>query len=136
LGLETDDTDADASPPRLQDAAARVGAHAIGAIGTRLELASVEVAAARERTIVSLLLVGAALACAMLALGVATLGVIAYFWDTARFSAIILVTIAYVIATAVLWLRFSSMRRNAPPIFASTLEALRRDAARLGGEPE
>jgi uncharacterized membrane protein YqjE len=125
-----------ATPPRLQDAAVRVGAHAIGAIGTRLELASVEIAAARERTIASLLLVGAAFACAILALGVATFGVIAYFWDISRFAAIALVALAYLVATALLWLRFSTMRRNAPPIFASTVEALRRDAARLGGGAE
>jgi uncharacterized membrane protein YqjE len=133
---ERPQADEAAAPPRLQDAAARLGAHAIGALGTRLELASVEVAAARERTIASLLLVGAAFACAILALGVATLGVIAYFWDTSRFTAITLVTLAYLVATALLWLRFSTMRRNAPPIFASTVEALRRDAARLGGGPE
>lgn len=127
------DEDAAAPPPPLGEAAARVGSHAIGAIGTRLELAGVEVAAARERAIVSLLLVGAALACAMLALGVATLGVIAWFWDSARFTAIVLVALAYVVASALLWLRFSSLRRNAPPLFAATVEALRRDAARLTG---
>jgi uncharacterized membrane protein YqjE len=136
LGIEEDEVAAAAGPPRMQDAAARVGARAIGAIGTRLELASLEVAAARERAILSLVLVGAVLVCAILALGVATLGVIAYFWDTARFTAIVLVTLGYLIAAAVLWLRFSSMRRNAPPMFASLLEALRRDAARLAGDPE
>lgn len=130
------DEDAAAGPPPLQDAASRMGARAIGAVGTRIELAAVELAAARERAIVSLLLVGAALGCALLALGAATLGVIAYFWDTARFTAIALVTLAYVVATALLWLRFSTLRRNAPPLFAATLDALRRDAARLTGSEE
>jgi uncharacterized membrane protein YqjE len=128
------DEDARAGPPPLADAAARLGSRAIGTIGTRIELASVELATARERAIASVLLVGAALVCAILALGVATLGVIAYFWDTARFTAIVLVALAYVVATGVLWLRFSSLRRNAPPLFAATVDALRRDAASLSGD--
>lgn len=128
-----DDDDAPGPPP-LQEAAAHLGARAVASVSTRVELAAVELAAARERLVVSLLLIGAALGCAMLALAVASFGVIAYFWDSARFAAIIVVVLAYLVAAALLWLRFAALRRDAPALFASTLEELRRDAERLGGE--
>lgn len=131
--LDADDAAASGSPP-LPEATARLGARALASIGTRIELAGVELAAARERVLVSLLLIGAALACGMLALAAASLGVIAYFWDTARFTAIILVSVAYAVATAVLWGRFAALRRDAPPLLGSTVEALQRDAERLAGE--
>lgn len=130
------DEDAAAAPPPLSEATARLTARAIASVGTRLELAAVELAAARERLLVSVLLIGAAMGCAMLGLAAASLGVIAYFWDTARFTAIVLVTLAYAVATAVLWGRFTALRRNAPALFASTLEALRNDAQRLAGGRE
>ncbi|HEY1327845.1 MAG TPA: phage holin family protein [Casimicrobiaceae bacterium] len=132
--MGTEEDNSAATPPPLHDAAVHIGARAIGALGTRIELAGLELAATRERAVQSLLLVGAALACGMLALAVVTLGVIAYFWDGARFTAIALVALAYAVAAVALWLRHSSLRRRAPQPFQATLDALRRDVACLTGE--
>jgi uncharacterized membrane protein YqjE len=121
------------SAPSVQEAAANVGARALGLIQTRIELAGVELAEARVRLIASLLLVGAALGCAMLALMVVTLGIVAWYWDTSRFTAIIVLALVYAAATAALWYRFVALGRAAPAIFAATLAAVRADAAQLRG---
>ena len=125
------------APPSVQEAAANVGARALGLVGTRLELAGVELAEARVRLVRSLLLIGAALGCAMLALMVVTLGVIAWYWDSNRFAAIGVLALLYAGAAALLWYRYVTLGRAAPDFFAETLRALRADAAGLrGSAPE
>ena len=121
------------APPSLHEAAVNVGARAIGLAHTRLELAGVELAEARVRLVQSLLLVGAALVFALLALMAASLGVIAWFWDTYRFTAIIVITLLHAAAAGALWYLFSALVRSAPPVFEATLAALRADAAQLHG---
>ena len=125
--------DAAEAPPSLADAAARLSARSLDLVGTRLELAGVELAVARERLLAALVLLAAVFACALLALMGASLGVIAYFWDTARFTAIVIVTLVFAVAAVVLWSRLAALRRKAPALFASTFEALREDAQRLRG---
>ena len=129
----------DAAPASLQEAAAQLGARTVDLVGTRLELAGVELAAARERLLGSLLLLAAVFGCGLLALMAVSLGVIAYFWDSARFTAITIVALIFAGAAALLWTRFAALRRDAPALFASTFEALREDAQRLrgasGGDP-
>ena len=127
-----DDTTASAAGT-LQAATVALGARALGLVETRLELARVELAQARERLVASLPLAAAAFACALLAFMVATFGVIAWFWDDNRFAAIVVLVLAYGVATAVLWGRFVALRRDAPRLFDATLDALRRDADRLHG---
>lgn len=128
-----------AAAPSLQEAAARLGAGTLELVGTRLELAGVELAMARERLVTALLLLVAVFGLGLLALMAASFGVIAYFWDTARFTAITIVTLIFAGAAALGWMRFATLRRDAPTLFASTFEALREDAQRLrggtGGDP-
>jgi len=117
--------------PSLREAAANLGARALGYAGTRLELVGVEAAEARVRLIRSLLLVGMALLFALLALVVASVGIIAWFWDTHRFAAIVVLALVYAIAAAALAYRHRALTRDAPSLFAATLAALRADAAAL-----
>lgn len=125
-----------AEPPSLQQAGLHLGARLLALVETRLELAGVELAEARERLTTSLVLLGALFACGLLALMVATFGIIAWFWDGNRFAAIVVVAIAYAVAAALLWRRIAALRRDAPPVFGATLDTLRRDAARLRGEDD
>jgi uncharacterized membrane protein YqjE len=121
--------------PSLQEAAARLTTRALELVGTRVELAGVEMAAARERLLASLLLAAALFACVLLALMAASFGVIAYFWDTARFTAIIVVTLVFATLGWLAWTRLATLRATAPAPFAATLDALRTDAQRLRGTP-
>jgi uncharacterized membrane protein YqjE len=107
-----DDTTASAAGS-LQAATAALGARALGLVETRLELAGVELAQARERLVASLLLAAAAFGCGLLALVVATFGVIAWFWNDHRFAAIVVLVLVYGVTTAVLWSRFDTLRRDA-----------------------
>ena len=117
--------------PSLKEAATNLGARALGFAGTRLELAGVEIAEARVRLVRSLLLVGLALLLALLALVVISVGIIAWFWDTNRFAAIVVLAVVYAAAAAALWYRHVALTRDAPPVFGATLAALRADAAAL-----
>jgi uncharacterized membrane protein YqjE len=122
-----------ASSPSMSEAAANVGARALGLLQTRIELASVELAEARIRIVRSLLLAGAALGCALLALMLVTLGIVAWYWDTSRFTAIMVLALVYAGAAALLWQRYGAIGRAAPELFAATLAALRADADQLRG---
>jgi len=122
------------APPSMTEAAASVGARALGLVQTRVELAAVELAEARVRLVRSLLLVGATLACATLALMVATFGVIAWYWETSRFTVITAMAVLYAAAAVLLWQRYASLGRSAPELLSATLAALRADASQLRGK--
>ena len=124
---------ADAEPggdgaPSLQAAGARMAARALDLVGTRVALAGVELREARGQLVTTLLLVGVALAAAMLALLTATLGVVAYYWDTHRYGAIVAVTLVHATVAAAAWWRFRVEGERAPPLLGATIDQLRRDA--------
>lgn len=129
--MTSDDAGGAHVAPSLSEAAANLGARALGFAGTRLELAGVELAEARARLVRSLILVGLTLLLALAALIVGSLGVVAWFWDTHRFAAIFVLTLVYAGAAALAWYRYVALARDAPPVFAATLGALRADAAAL-----
>lgn len=114
--------------PSLQVAGLAFLARVLGLAGSRVELAGVELAETRERLVTSLVLVAAAFACATLAMLVATLGVVAWFWDSYRYAAIVVMALAYAGAALALWRRHIHLRDTAPALLAATAEALRRDA--------
>jgi len=100
-------------------------------VATRLALAAVELREARRQLVTSLVLLAVALGAALLALIFATLGVVAYFWDTHRYGAIATVTLVYAIAAGVAVWRVRVLRDAAPPLLGATIDELRRDARRL-----
>jgi uncharacterized membrane protein YqjE len=119
---------ADDEMPSLQAAGTRIAARALDLLGTRVALAGVELREARAQLVMSLLLVGGALGAAMLALLTATLGIVAFYWDTHRYAAIIVLTLVYVLAALLAAWRFRRLAASAPPLLGATIDQLRRDA--------
>jgi len=131
---DADDRQPPRGAPSMTEAAAAVGARALALVQTRIELAGVELAEARIRLVRSLLLAGAALACGLLALMLVTFGIVAWYWDTSRFTAIGVLTLVYAVAAGVLWQRYGALGRAGPELFAATRAALRADAEQLRGQ--
>lgn len=118
----------------IRGAAARLSAAAIALLRTRIELASVEFAEERERLKAAFALLAVAAVAFGLAAIVVTFGVIAWFWDSHRYEAIIVVALLYaIVGAAALW-RHASLRKASPTPFAATTVALRRDVEWLRGE--
>ena len=115
----------------MEAAGTRLAARAIEVVGTRLALAAVELREARRHLVTSLVLLGVALGAALLALTFASLGVVAYFWDTHPYRAIAAVTLVHAIAAGVAVWRVRALRDAAPPLLGATIDELRRDARRL-----
>jgi uncharacterized membrane protein YqjE len=112
-------------------AMAQLGASALAILRTRLELASVEFAEARERIKEMVLLAAVGTVLGLFALLFASLFVIAWFWDDYRLEAVGGVTLFYVAITVLIFARLRKISRDAPAPFAATLEELENDAAAL-----
>ena len=65
---------------------------------------------------------------ALLALLCATLGVVAYFWDTHRYAAIAILTLVYAVVAALAVWRMRVLHDTAPPLLGATIDQLERDA--------
>jgi uncharacterized membrane protein YqjE len=122
---------AGAEPPSFETVGARLAARAVELVATRVALAAVELREARGRLVGSLVLLGVALAAALLALLLATFVVVAYYWDTHRYRAIAVVTLVHVVVAAVALWRVRVQSRAAPPLLGATVDQLRRDARAL-----
>jgi uncharacterized membrane protein YqjE len=110
-----------------KSAATRLASAVVALVHTRVELASLELAEERERFKQSIALLAAAVVLLAFAAVTATLGIIALFWDTNRYTAIAVVTVVYaMLGLLALWRR-NALRRDAAPPFAATLDALRKD---------
>ena len=111
----------------LRDAFGRLAAATVALIRTRAELAALEFAEQRDNAkdrVVLLAIAGAALAIAWLA---ANALVVAYFWDTHRLMALIVIAAAHLaVGIGALW-RLDVRRRTDSPPFAATLAELERD---------
>jgi len=112
-------------------AMAQLGASALAMLRTRLELASVEFAEAREHIKDMVLLAAIGTVLGLFALLFASLFVIAWFWDTYRLAAVGGVTLFYIAITVLVFARLRKISRDAPAPFAATLEELEHDAAAL-----
>jgi uncharacterized membrane protein YqjE len=112
-------------------AIAQLGATALAMLRTRIELASVEFAEARERIKDMVLLAAVGIVLGLFALLFASLFVIAYFWDSYRLAAVGGVTLFYIAIAVLVFARLRKISRDAPALFAATLEELEHDAAAL-----
>ncbi len=112
-------------------AVGQVAATAIAMVRTRIELACVEFAEARQyvQQLVVLAAVGTVLG--LFALLFASLFVIAYFWDSYRLAAVGGVTLFYVVLTSIVFVRLRQISRETPAPFSATLEELENDVAAL-----
>jgi uncharacterized membrane protein YqjE len=120
-------------PEGLRHALTRLGESLVAALRTRAELASVELAAERERLVLRVaLLAGGVVVLAFAALFAGAF-VIVLFWDTHRLAAIAGVAIVHAVAGALLVTRARAIGRQAPTPFAATLAELEKDRARLAG---
>jgi uncharacterized membrane protein YqjE len=107
--------------------ASRLSASAVSLLRTRVELASVEFAEERERLKASIGLIAIAAIAFGFAAIVVTFGVIAWFWDSYRYEAIVVVALLYAVVGVVALMRQSALRKAAPTPFASSIDALRKD---------
>ena len=116
-------------------ALAQLAASALALLRTRIELASVEFAEARERikSMAVLAAVGAVLA--LFALLFTSLFVIVCFWEANRVAAVGGVALFYIVVAAVTFLRLRKISREATNPFAASLEELEHDAAALRRRP-
>jgi len=120
-----------AGRPPLRESVASLLAALVGSVRTRIELASVEYAEERSRLGQQLALLIAGLGCLLFAVLFVALGVVAWYWDTHRFAAIIGVIVVFAgTAAALFWWR-SEVSRTAPSPFAASLAELEKDRAAL-----
>ena len=119
--------DAHAAADGLAASLKSAGATLLDMIGTRAELALVELREEGERRKRLFFLALAAASLLAMALLFAGAFVVALFWDTHRLLAIAGVTAAYVAAAAGALVRIATMVREAPPPFDATLRGLASD---------
>jgi uncharacterized membrane protein YqjE len=112
-------------------AMAQLGASTLAMLRTRIELASVEFAEARERIKDMVLLAAVGIVLGLFALLFASLFVIAYFWDSYRLAAVGGLTLFYIAIAVLVFARLRKISRDAPAPFAATLEELEHDVAAL-----
>lgn len=123
-----------ATEPGLLEAVARLGSSLFGMLQNRVELASIEIAEARERLVLTLV----ASFAAVLLLGGAVVALSAWIaallWPTLGAAVLGWIALVYGAAGAglLVWLR--GKLRTAPPLLAETLAELRTDAALLRGD--
>jgi uncharacterized membrane protein YqjE len=103
-------------------------------LGTRVELAAIDIEAHLQATLVALLAAFVAVVLALVAVAFIGVAVIVFFWDTHRVAAAVGVMGAYVaIAGLVAWLARRGWKHR-PPALAATLRELEldREALRSG----
>ena len=111
----------------VRNVALRLSASALALLRTRAELASIEFAEERERLKASIALIAVAVTAFGFAAVVVTFGVIAWFWDSYRYQAIVVVALLYAIVGVIALRRQSALRKAAPTPFGSSIDALRKD---------
>lgn len=117
----------------LRGALEQFGASMLGLIRTRLELASLEFAEERERTMRRvILLVVAALFCASAAVAASGL-VVLYFWETNRVAALAAVALWYLAIGVGAILKLRASFRSAPSPFTQTVAEFKRDGEWISG---
>jgi uncharacterized membrane protein YqjE len=125
--------DESGNAPRPAGAVREAVALAIAAVVTRGELASLELAEARERAGRWLVIALVAAMLLLAALLVGSLWVVSLFWDTHRSAAAAVVALVYALAGGGLVAWLLGQLRAAPPVLQATLAELRQDCDALRG---
>ncbi len=110
-----------------------LGASLLALLGTRVELAAIELKEEAERR--KRLAVLALVAVVFLGTGLLLLAflLVVLFWDTLRLPAIAGVTLLYTAIGAWAFLRFRAILRDSPPPFSATLDEFKRDLDMVRG---
>jgi uncharacterized membrane protein YqjE len=128
------DQQAEPVPPAGLTASLRaLGATLVELLGTRAELAVVELRQEGERKKEMIVLAAAGALFLALGLLVATLFVIVLFWDTHRLPAIGGVAIVYLALSGAAFVRLRYKAAGNPPPFEATLREFAADREMLGG---
>jgi uncharacterized membrane protein YqjE len=123
---------ADAPLGGLRRSLGRVAHAAVALLRTRAELAALEFAEQRERAKQRVLLLGIAAAGFSMAWIALCALIVAYFWDSHRLMALLVIAAAhFAVGIAALW-RLDVRQRTDPPPFSATLAELERDREWLG----
>lgn len=102
-------------------------------VGTRLELAAIDIQEHAQATVVALVTAFAAVVLALVAFAFIGIAVIVFFWETHRVVATIGVMLAYVAFAGVMALRARTKWRTRPAALAATIHELERDAQAFRG---
>ncbi len=111
-----------------------LGATLVELVGTRAELAVVELREEGERRKEMLVLALAGALFLALALLLAAFFIVLLFWDSHRLAALGAVTIAYLAIAGVAFSRLRAKARASPPPFEATLRELAADVEALRGK--
>jgi len=120
--------------PGLLDALSRLAGHLFGMAQSRLELASLELSAARAQLMLMLIASFAAVLLLGGAIAALSAWVAVALWPTLGHMVLGWIALAYALAggAVVWWLR--ARLHNDPPLLADTLAELRSDAAFMRGD--
>ena len=105
----------------------------ISMVGTRLELAAIDVEAHAQKTFAALMMAFAAVVLALIAFAFIGVAVIVYFWETHRVAAATGVMLGYVAFAAVFAFAARSGWRTRPAALAATMHELELDAQAFRG---
>jgi len=124
------------SSPGTLAAAKRVLVTLLSMLQTRLEMAAVELGEEKSR-LLSLIFTGLA-SFLFLSFGILVLSflIVAFYWDTYRYTALAALAVVYAFIGGVLWLRLQHMIAHQPPAFSYTLAELGRDSDALARSAE
>ncbi|MGZ8274436.1 MAG: phage holin family protein [Burkholderiaceae bacterium] len=125
--------DESGSEPRPGGPVREAVALAAAALVTRGELASLELAEARERAGRWLVIALVATMLLLAALLVGSLWVVSLFWDTHRSAAAAIVALAYALTGGSLLAWLLARLRAAPPLLQATLAELKQDCDAMRG---
>ncbi len=125
-----------AGPTGPVDSLRALAATVMELVAARVELAVLELREEGERRKESIALAGAAAVCLALAILMATLFVVALFWDTHRLAAIAGMAILYLAIAAAAYARMRRKMALAPPPFEATLREFAADRDLLAGRRE
>jgi uncharacterized membrane protein YqjE len=104
-------------------------------IGTRLELAAIDVEELAQAMATSFMTVFVAVVLGLIAFAFAGVAVIVFFWDTHRIAAAAGITLCYAMLAALVALRARARWISRPAAFAGTLRELELDGEAFGRRP-
>ena len=119
------------APRGMLNSLRSIGPALIGLLRTRLELLGIELAEEKERAARMAMQGALALLFAGLALLMVNVLVLAWFWDSYRYLAIIGLVVAYGGMALLCVMRLQTAVANRPPMFEATLAELKADVEAL-----